>query len=847
MDAERAKETLERFRARNPEAVRLATHVSLATRIEAGLLRATRLRLSPPLDASHEADLWFSPLVESWSARAFVLHPAVARQLQAELWKDEEQALGAWRLVERLHANGPSIVALEERVTWLALSQGPRALAQIEEELQRTLRTMVQDEDQASGVARWALSALTRFPDWVRETATARLLTFGAAARLGPRALVGVPRANSLPEDARWLFPERYWLAQQVIRLERTAAGITFLQPTAESLTRGHRLEVPATQPLLLEVSWGHGEREAHQVVIPEPGRFIPVPADETSVWLRTVTGDEFELTSASDRPSNQIPRDLDPEVWRSCAWIHTLEQGSVSYFITPRILASAATPFAAVPLGTAFRATYEGQSREVTLLELSLRDGVALFELLDEARGVKPLNTRFPISHDPSEDELRFEGSGIAHWIAYGLSQEASEWAEGFIDFSQGPRRQPSPSTPGGAPLRIPAFQSRREPMTGAPVVVDGMWFGHVVGMQGFEAEVCPAYTVMKALARTRLADEPDLAEIAAEEWHRNQMWDLILGERTFVEGEISEGVERLLGRHRQITSDLLPSADETGTMTGYGDAVITLHKESLDIEGGGSALFTATVDFDETYITLYVDKSTYAVWDDDDSRFSITDADWNDHTMEVECIASIRVIATVQVDTESSDVDILNIASAAVISIEDDEIELLRIHESVRSEPSDDDMPDPHPETFWSLSTQSLAHVLTATIRTTSQPDVFLVRIQAVPLSNIPFLERPLDFRMSAGERGILTLEVPPADGVVDFEVESSGAFVVEVRIDRELLQLDLTTARDAPEGFRKRLALPVLTETSSRQWTSLSRKPGPPKASAGPRRKKVTKPSS
>ena len=50
-----------------PGVTRLARLVSLAVRVNSALLRRMRITLAPELDVGVEADLWFSPLVESCS------------------------------------------------------------------------------------------------------------------------------------------------------------------------------------------------------------------------------------------------------------------------------------------------------------------------------------------------------------------------------------------------------------------------------------------------------------------------------------------------------------------------------------------------------------------------------------------------------------------------------------------------------------------------------------------------------------------------------------------------------------------------------------------------------------
>jgi hypothetical protein len=65
------EERVNEMARRSPGAVALAEVVSLAARVGPALLRAARLALLPHA----EADLWFSPLVRSYSPVGLVLHP----------------------------------------------------------------------------------------------------------------------------------------------------------------------------------------------------------------------------------------------------------------------------------------------------------------------------------------------------------------------------------------------------------------------------------------------------------------------------------------------------------------------------------------------------------------------------------------------------------------------------------------------------------------------------------------------------------------------------------------------------------------------------------------------------
>ena len=66
----------------------LAILASLAGRVEPQLLRALRLNLAPHRVAADEADLWFSPIVQSKAVTGLIFRPDVLPDLQQALVED---------------------------------------------------------------------------------------------------------------------------------------------------------------------------------------------------------------------------------------------------------------------------------------------------------------------------------------------------------------------------------------------------------------------------------------------------------------------------------------------------------------------------------------------------------------------------------------------------------------------------------------------------------------------------------------------------------------------------------------------------------------------------------------
>src|SRR5581483_32442 len=110
---------LDALRARSPQVAELAETVSLAVRVEPELLRRARLELVPEADASAEADLWFSPIVDVQSKTAFMLIPDAADLLRQRLAANRDRLDRAWQVTREVHENAPPALALEEEVGYL--------------------------------------------------------------------------------------------------------------------------------------------------------------------------------------------------------------------------------------------------------------------------------------------------------------------------------------------------------------------------------------------------------------------------------------------------------------------------------------------------------------------------------------------------------------------------------------------------------------------------------------------------------------------------------------------------------------------------------------------------------
>jgi hypothetical protein len=295
-----ASALVEQVERRQPAVVHLAELASLAARIDAPLLRRLRQSLLPGEGPGLEADLWFSPLLESQDDEAGALHEAVALHLRERL-RRRLQATGApalnrvARLVRAAHAHLPAAVRLEERLTALAFRAESQDGARMEAALAPALRVLAgQDEAHALEVSRWAMQAAGRLPESVRTLPSMQALLLAAALRLEQPALAGAAGPSRLPVEAlSWLVPAAAASAPTTLGVALRADGILFGRADESPLT----LELPRTTPLLVSVRWRASDGEHHRLVPVAPGVLVAIADEPHAVEIVTLAGDTYALT----------------------------------------------------------------------------------------------------------------------------------------------------------------------------------------------------------------------------------------------------------------------------------------------------------------------------------------------------------------------------------------------------------------------------------------------------------------------------------------------------------------------------------------------------------------------
>jgi hypothetical protein len=270
--------------------VRLAELISPASRVEPALLRQVRREFAPDLGPEIEADLWFGPLAESYGANGFVLDPEFAEILRERLTRRPERLLDrVAESIARSHAQEPESIRLEEKAIALALQGAP---AESLEEILRPAVLAMRDPERSLNIARWLTRALPRLPEAALRTEAAFMLNLGASAQFGGRRILEKDFDGALPANAAWgigpgLPAERVKIG---VRLFETGLEIVAVnQPAATTI------EVPATEPLWLEIAWRSGSVPHARTVQIYEGRVIDgLPPDAVEVTLRTLAGDVY-------------------------------------------------------------------------------------------------------------------------------------------------------------------------------------------------------------------------------------------------------------------------------------------------------------------------------------------------------------------------------------------------------------------------------------------------------------------------------------------------------------------------------------------------------------------------
>ena len=281
-------QVLEDFSSNHPDAFELAMCLSLTSKIEPQLLRKARLHLlEPNTDPGSEADLWFSDLIQSRSPSGIVLREDLAQDLRTRLAEYPTLMEHAWRIVEELHKSSPIAVQIEEKMTWLALSNRVQELQHL---LRQGVTTLLMPG--RSDLAYWIVRALPRLPKALLQVEEAQMLIVGAYLRLGTTSLINEVPKEKVEEWRGWLAPADEKLLAVGVRLLEGPV-IEFTRPMT---TGSHRIEIPGNSPPVLEVVWVNQDGpQRHFVRIPE-GKTALLAIESLQAEIHTLAGRSYIL-----------------------------------------------------------------------------------------------------------------------------------------------------------------------------------------------------------------------------------------------------------------------------------------------------------------------------------------------------------------------------------------------------------------------------------------------------------------------------------------------------------------------------------------------------------------------
>ncbi|MET7297511.1 hypothetical protein [Embleya sp. NPDC005575] len=175
---------LRELAAADPALYTLAQALCLVPYATTAFVRRARLEFVPASAVGLEADLWFSPLVESADARAVVLDPLYAAGMRHELVRDRARWRAVCALTEELQREAPELV---RRYTRLALADAGVPDADAGAELAGfadAIAAGAPDDTSAEDLARWLVHFLPRLPRVLAAGPLARALLISAATRL---------------------------------------------------------------------------------------------------------------------------------------------------------------------------------------------------------------------------------------------------------------------------------------------------------------------------------------------------------------------------------------------------------------------------------------------------------------------------------------------------------------------------------------------------------------------------------------------------------------------------------------------------------------------------------------
>jgi type VI secretion system protein ImpC len=291
-----------------PLAARLALLSCLPVRVPPALLRLIRLRLVPGGTTGDEADLWLSDLVETRSVGGFGFRAPVRGYLRERLRADVLLLDELWSRVHIEHGRWIGArTRLEEELTW-------RLLRQRDDDAIELLWARVVEElatgPNAEGVARWVVRAVADLPAGTRDHPSGQRAYYGAHLLLGDASVLG-------HEPQQFLGAGEFSFATRKLPRRRIFVGLAdgaILVSPLREIENGHEIDVPATQPLWLQLEPELESRTGPTVVTLDDNEPIRVKT-RTPVTVRSIDGAAYALRPLRDGAQEPIRRTRAPRV----------------------------------------------------------------------------------------------------------------------------------------------------------------------------------------------------------------------------------------------------------------------------------------------------------------------------------------------------------------------------------------------------------------------------------------------------------------------------------------------------------------------------------------------------
>lgn len=258
-------------------------------------LRLARLHLLRHLDAGTEAEVWFSPLVQSRSPTGLMFRQQYLENLRESL-RSSGRLAGAWAIIKELHHTAPVAIQIEEELTYLGLHDDEKHAVRIQEKLREVLAAL-QEGAHRNGLARWALRAIPRLPRTVLAFPETWAVAVTSAVRLGAsRVIEGNPPLGAISLPWKELLPRD---------LARTSVGVTYIEGKwvfSTPATPGtSAFSVPKTSPLLFRVQQEQVEpRETHFIAL-DSGSSTELALGSPTLTIQSVLGNRWRI-EAGDR-----------------------------------------------------------------------------------------------------------------------------------------------------------------------------------------------------------------------------------------------------------------------------------------------------------------------------------------------------------------------------------------------------------------------------------------------------------------------------------------------------------------------------------------------------------------